>query len=67
MVRFKVAGMSCDHCVQSVKREVGKRAPGTQISVDLAAGEVEIHAAVEPAAAAAAIRAAGFHVERQIE
>lgn len=65
MVRLKVTGMSCGHCVQSVKSEIGKVAPGAPISVDLVTGEVEIHAAVEPAAAA--IRSAGFEVERQIE
>lgn len=67
MVRFKVAGMSCDHCVQSVKNEIGKVAPGAPISVNLATGEVEVHAAVKPAVAAAAISSAGFQVEQQIE
>src|ERR671927_23889 len=37
---YSVTGMSCDHCVQAVKTEVGKVAGVASVDVDLAAGRV---------------------------
>lgn len=40
---YTVAGMSCDHCVKSVRTEVG-RVPGvTAVDVELPTGTVTVH------------------------
>ena len=59
---YSVAGMSCDHCVQAVKAEVGKVAGVASVAVDLDAGRVTV-VSVEPvdaAAVRAAVEEAGF-------
>lgn len=48
MVRVKLTEMSCGYCVQRIRSEIGTVAPGAPISVDLATGEVDAHAATEP-------------------
>jgi copper ion binding protein len=61
---FSVAGMSCDHCVQAVKAEVGKVAGITSVAVDLDAGRVTVTSVepVDPAAVRAAVEEAGFEL-----
>jgi copper chaperone len=39
-----VTGMSCDHCGQAVRAEVGKLAGVTAVEVDVATGKVQITA-----------------------
>jgi len=63
MVTLKVGGMSCAGCVAAVQRAVAAVAPGRAVAVDLARGEVALAEAADRAAAAAAIRRAGFTVE----
>ena len=57
-----VVGMTCDHCVRSVKDEVGAIAGVTDVTVDLASGRVEItsDAPIDPATVAAAVDEAGY-------
>ena len=59
---YTVTGMSCDHCVQAVKTEVGKVAGVGSVDVDLAAGQVTVRSdgPVEAAAVRAAVEEAGF-------
>jgi copper ion binding protein len=61
---FSVAGMSCDHCVQAVKAEVGKVAGVASVAVDLDAGKVTVMSdgAVDAAAVRAAVEEAGFEL-----
>jgi copper chaperone len=61
---FSVAGMSCDHCVQAVKAEVGKVAGVASVAVDLAGGRVTVTSVepVDPAAVRAAVEEAGFEL-----
>jgi copper ion binding protein len=61
---FSVAGMSCDHCVQAVKAEVGKVAGVASGAVDLDAGKVTVMSdgAVDAAAVRAAVEEAGFEL-----
>lgn len=40
--RYTVAGMSCQHCIDSVTAEVGKLAGVEQVDIDLAAGTVAV-------------------------
>lgn len=61
---YTVTGMTCDHCVRSVKAELGKLPGVTAVDVNLATGHVRLaseqpidHAAVE-----AAVEEAGYDV-----
>ncbi|QYG94205.1 heavy-metal-associated domain-containing protein [Iamia sp. SCSIO 61187] len=59
-----VSGMTCGHCVQSVKNELAK-VPGVDaVEVDLAGGKVEISSSspIDDAAIAAAVDEAGYEV-----
>ena len=59
-----VVGMSCDHCVNAVKSEVGAVEGVTAVEVDLAGGLVTVTSATEldDTAFAAAIDEAGFEI-----
>lgn len=63
MITLKVGGMSCQGCVTAVTRAVQGATPAAPVQVDLARGEVTIGAGGDRAAAADAIRRAGFTVE----
>ena len=41
-VTFKVKGMSCSHCVESVKRALGERAGVQSVEVDLKTGQATV-------------------------
>ena len=59
-----VAGMTCGHCVSSVREEIG-RIPGvTAVDVDLASGRVDIDSEtpIEQAAIAQAVDEAGYQL-----
>ncbi|MBK5289586.1 MAG: heavy-metal-associated domain-containing protein [Acidimicrobiia bacterium] len=60
-----VRGMSCDHCVNAVSREVAGIPGVTGVEVELATGLVRIDAERPLSAAeiAAAIETAGYEVE----
>ena len=62
MLSFKVEGMSCGHCVQSVTQAVQKVAPNAQVAVDLEAGRVDVAGDDRRDALAAAIEEAGYKV-----
>jgi copper chaperone len=59
-----VDGMTCGHCESAVKTEVGKLAGVTDVSVDLASGQVTIVSETTPDAAALveAVEEAGYEV-----
>jgi copper chaperone len=61
---YTVTGMTCEHCVRSVKEEVGKIEGVTEVDVDLASGRVTVAAdlPVADAAFAAAVDEAGYTV-----
>lgn len=58
--RIAVAGMSCEHCVRAVTREVSAVPGVTGVSVDLDAGLVSIAGDPDAAAVRAAIIDAGY-------
>ena len=62
-----VDGMTCGHCVNAVQTEVGKLDGVTDVSVDLASGEVTIVAEQAPDAGALreAVEEAGYEVRTQ--
>lgn len=59
-----VSGMTCQHCVSSVKEEVGEIVGVTSVDVDLASGRVDIEsdAPLEPATVTQAVQEAGYQV-----
>jgi copper chaperone len=62
---YTVTGMTCEHCVMSVKEEVGEVAGVTGVAVDLGSGRVDVSAdgPVDEAAVRAAIVEAGYEVK----
>ena len=64
MLKFKVTGMTCGHCVKAVTQAVQSIAPQAQVAVNLETGEVSITGATDKAAVSAAIAAEGYAIER---
>lgn len=68
MIELKVSGMTCNGCVNSVRRAIERVAPNSNPQIDLASGRVHIEdsegvVAQSVTAMTAAIEAAGFDVE----
>ncbi|TDD03709.1 copper chaperone [Nonomuraea deserti] len=63
-VTYTVKGMTCGHCVSSVKEEVGEVAGVAAVEVDLASGLLTVGSdgPVDPAEIVAAVKAAGYDV-----
>ncbi|MGP3965885.1 heavy-metal-associated domain-containing protein [Nonomuraea sp. 3N208] len=63
-VSYTVRGMTCGHCVSSVKEEVGEVAGVTGVEVDLATGllRVDSDSPIDPARIVAAVEEAGYEV-----
>lgn len=61
---IKVAGMTCQHCVNSVTEEVTSLTGVTSVNIDLASGNVEIESENElaPSDLESAIQEAGYEV-----
>lgn len=59
---FDVQGMTCGHCVRAVEDAVQALDAQAQVSVDLAAGRVQVQSTQPRAALAAAITEAGYDV-----
>ncbi|MFC4062701.1 heavy-metal-associated domain-containing protein [Planomonospora corallina] len=60
---YTVTGMTCGHCVSSVKEEVGEVPGVTGVEVDLESGRVEVTGdPLDDGAIRAAIKEAGYQV-----
>jgi copper ion binding protein len=61
---YTVSGMTCSHCVASVREEVGKVDGVTGVDVELATGTVTIESdgPVDPGDVSAAVEEAGYEV-----
>lgn len=59
---YTVSGMTCDHCVNAVRTEVGQLPGVTEVSVDLPTGAVTVTSDVplDQAAVSAAVDEAGY-------
>ena len=59
-----VTGMTCGHCVSSVREEIGSIPGVTAVGVDLASGRVDIDSAapIEQSAIAQAVDEAGYQL-----
>lgn len=64
MVELKVTGMTCDGCVNSIKRALAREFPNANVQIDLATGLVRLYGEVDSARAEQSIRNAGFGVAR---
>ena len=61
---YKVAGMTCGHCVQAVTTEMEKLAGVTAVEVELESGKVTVRsdAPLAPGDVAAAVDEAGYEL-----
>ena len=61
---YRVTGMTCDNCVQAVRREVSSLAGVTDVMVDLASGQLTIasEGPLDDQAVRAAVDEAGFDI-----
>ena len=60
---YSVAGMSCDHCVLSVREEVGDVSGVEAVDVDLSGHLSVAGRGIDDAAIAAAVADAGYEAE----
>ncbi len=60
MLRMKVSGMTCQHCVLAIRRAVGTVAPHANVAVDLDTGMVDITGPVDAALVLGAIQGEGY-------
>jgi len=62
---YTVTGMTCGHCVSSVKEEVGQIAGVTGVDVDLETGRVTVtsDAPIDDAAIKDAVEEAGYELK----
>ena len=59
---FTVEGMTCDHCVQAVTREVSSLSGVQSAHVDLASKQLTVNGDASDAAIADAVEEAGYTV-----
>lgn len=60
---YTVEGMTCQHCVASVKEEVGEVPGVREVAVDLATGRLDVSGSeLDDAAVRAAVEEAGYSV-----
>ena len=60
MLKLKVNGMTCNHCVKRVTTALAHLPNATRIEVDLARGEALIEGDVDAGSAVSAVKAAGY-------
>jgi copper chaperone CopZ len=62
---YSVSGMTCNHCVMSVREEVAEVARVQEVDVDLASGRMTVTAeAIDDASVIAAVEEAGYQAAR---
>lgn len=59
---FIVTGMTCEHCVASVREEVSEVAGVSAVEVDLASGRLTVTGDADRAAVADAVAEAGYEL-----
>ena len=59
---YTVNGMTCGHCVLSVREEVGELDGVTAVHVDLPSGRLVVRGTADAAAVRAAVAEAGYEV-----
>ncbi|MHA6801207.1 heavy-metal-associated domain-containing protein [Bounagaea algeriensis] len=59
---YVVEGMSCDHCVQAVRSELGELSAVSDVAVDLSSGRVTVTGEAAEDSVREAIAEAGYEV-----
>jgi len=63
MLRLRISGMTCEHCVAAIARAV-RAVPGVRdVAVDLATGRLEVVGSPDETAIRAAIAEQGYGVD----
>lgn len=62
MYEFTVDGMSCNHCVMTVKKSVAATDSTAKVEVDLKTKKVTVESNIDKAVIAASIEEAGYPV-----
>jgi copper chaperone len=62
MYEFKVEGMTCNHCVQTITKTLTKFDQAAKVSADLPNQTVKVESTQDPKALAAEIEEAGYTV-----
>ena len=62
MLHLKVEGITCGGCASSIKKALASAAPGSEIEVNIPAGEVTVAGNPDRAKVVSAIEGAGFDV-----
>ena len=63
-MRFKITGMTCEHCVRAVTNAVRGVDPGAAVAVDLGTGRLTVENGTAPASRIAeAVAAEGYTAE----
>jgi copper chaperone len=60
MIHLKIQGMTCGHCVMSVKEALASVAGAEGVEVDLKTGAAQVGGAPDPQALVAAVAEEGF-------
>ncbi len=66
MLKFKVDGMTCGHCAQTVTKAVEALPSVERVSVDLMAGEVSIDGNADESVIRKAIEGVGYDVRAAV-
>jgi len=64
MIQLKIEGMTCGHCVMSVKRALAAVPGAADVEVDLKTGRAQVGGAPDPVALLAAVAEEGFSAVR---
>ncbi|WP_214107199.1 heavy-metal-associated domain-containing protein [Acrocarpospora catenulata] len=59
---FTVSGMTCGHCVSSVREEVGEVPGVTAVEVELTTGLLTVTGEADPGSVVTAVKEAGYSV-----
>jgi copper chaperone len=62
MLNLKVQGITCGGCASSIKKALAVAAPGSEVAVDINAGEVKVSGQADRVKVVTAIEDAGFDV-----
>jgi|HubBroStandDraft_2_1064218.scaffolds.fasta_scaffold195009_2 copper chaperone len=60
MLKLRVTGMTCEHCVRAVTSALRKVPNIESVQVHLATGDVDIEGAPDPSSALRAVREEGY-------
>ena len=60
VTKYLVDGIHCDGCARKITKAIETAQPGSQVSVDVSGGEIEVDRAPDSSAVVRAIEGAGY-------